>query len=369
MTPEVAENALLHYLTKLDQVDRLDICGMYWQLETDETGQTIDILHVFGRTFAVPYIYYYRQLQNRSVWTAWEQVDLDIDGDHLLPVVFNRRLYLFWAIFIQKVPAGQKIPAPNTKGTPPQKYWEISLAWSEYKQGKWLPKQVSSGPDGMLSTDQSHHWVVYTPDDIDRRQYVFGTAIKDDEQEAGHQVSPSQRLVIWCQRGDKAKVSTNPTTGQASELVTDVGSFVVSASGNVTASNAPKATDQAPQFVAVLPNSRIEAQTFAGTGPLWLISTTETRPVRTFEKVPSRPYQLLYQRQFAKELRAAEAGACISISPSSTRTKGRPICHARRGAGDRGAQDRGAFRHALPSLCFDVHPGAERARAARPADS
>src|SRR5207245_4256197 len=46
MTPEVAETAFLHYLTKLDQVDRLEICGLYWQLETDETGQTIDVLHV-----------------------------------------------------------------------------------------------------------------------------------------------------------------------------------------------------------------------------------------------------------------------------------------------------------------------------------
>ena len=26
---------------------------------------------------------------------------------------------------------------------PPQKYWEISLAWSEYKQGKWSSKQVA----------------------------------------------------------------------------------------------------------------------------------------------------------------------------------------------------------------------------------
>ena len=160
MTPEVAESALLNYLTKLDQVDRLEICGLYWQLETDETGQTIDVLHVFGRTFAVPHIYYYRRLKNRSVWTAWERVDLDIAGDHLLPVVFNRRLYLFWPIFTQKVPANQKIPAPNTQGTPPQKYWEISLAWSEYKQGNWLPKQVSSGPDGISQHETSRKtWI------------------------------------------------------------------------------------------------------------------------------------------------------------------------------------------------------------------
>jgi hypothetical protein len=59
MTPEVAESALLNYLTKLDQVDRLEICGLYWQVETNETGQkTIDIMHVFGRTFAVPHNYY-----------------------------------------------------------------------------------------------------------------------------------------------------------------------------------------------------------------------------------------------------------------------------------------------------------------------
>ena len=116
MTPEVAETALLHYLTKLDQVDRLEICGLYWQLETDETGQTIDVLHVFGRTFAIPHIYYYRRLKNRSVWTAWERVDLDIAGDHLLPVVFNRRLYLFWPIFTQKVPADQRFQPRTRKG-------------------------------------------------------------------------------------------------------------------------------------------------------------------------------------------------------------------------------------------------------------
>src|SRR5206468_5124033 len=47
MTPEVAESAVLNYLTKLDQVDRLEIYGLYWQLETDKTKPTVDVLHVF----------------------------------------------------------------------------------------------------------------------------------------------------------------------------------------------------------------------------------------------------------------------------------------------------------------------------------
>jgi hypothetical protein len=33
-----------------------------------------------------------------GVWSAWERVDLDIEGDHLLPVIWNRRLHLFWAV-------------------------------------------------------------------------------------------------------------------------------------------------------------------------------------------------------------------------------------------------------------------------------
>ena len=38
----------------------------------------------------------YRRRVDSAHWTAWEKVDLDIEGDHLIPVVWNRRLYLFW---------------------------------------------------------------------------------------------------------------------------------------------------------------------------------------------------------------------------------------------------------------------------------
>lgn len=125
ITNETAETALMHYLEKLHEVARLQICGQY----LDWTGDNRVTLHVFARTRDIPHRYYYRRgllevdretlavrLSDSMVshvnasspslegafdanWTAWERVDVDIEGDHLIPVVFNRRVYLFWPIF------------------------------------------------------------------------------------------------------------------------------------------------------------------------------------------------------------------------------------------------------------------------------
>ena len=63
---------------------------MYHQLEEDLSGNTaVDILHLFGRTYGTPRNYYYRQRVNKSYWTAWDRVDLYIEGDHLIPVVWT----------------------------------------------------------------------------------------------------------------------------------------------------------------------------------------------------------------------------------------------------------------------------------------
>lgn len=104
VTNDSVEKALMNYLEKLHDVARLDICGCYEDTEAQE-------LHVFGRTFNSPAQYFYRKLDlSTQVWTAWERVQLDIQGNeegesagvHLIPVVWNRRLYLFWPIFTVK---------------------------------------------------------------------------------------------------------------------------------------------------------------------------------------------------------------------------------------------------------------------------
>ena len=77
LTEDTAEQAIMNYLENLDQVARLEICGMYWQKEEEPdplTGEKTGLLHVFGRTSNLPHVYYYRrQVLATSVWTAWDR--------------------------------------------------------------------------------------------------------------------------------------------------------------------------------------------------------------------------------------------------------------------------------------------------------
>ncbi|MGE0525393.1 MAG: neuraminidase-like domain-containing protein, partial [Variibacter sp.] len=131
------EQAFTHYLEKLDQVARLEIAGIY---EDDD-----EILHVFGRTFHAPRTYFYRRRDGGTkVWTPWEKVELDIEGDHIIPVLWNGKLMLIWPIFAEKQQDQQVVmPAPGSKVNAGTRYLEIQLAWSEYQRGSWSGKVVS----------------------------------------------------------------------------------------------------------------------------------------------------------------------------------------------------------------------------------
>lgn len=146
VTADNVERAYRNYLHKLDQVAHLEPMGMY--LDEDQ-----DVLHVFARTKGHPYIYYYRRWMYHQYWTSWEKVEVDIEGDHLLPFVHNRRLFIAWPMFLEKAvePSNEdlaltedsnKNPIPP-EDKQPKKYYEIRIAWSQYKEGKWSAKQLT----------------------------------------------------------------------------------------------------------------------------------------------------------------------------------------------------------------------------------
>jgi hypothetical protein len=163
VTAERAETAFRNYLTKLLEVSRLEICGFYWENDTDPTtGITHNVFHVFGRTFASPHIYYYRRRNNTTMtWSPWERVDADIQGDHphLIPVVWNRRLYLFWPIFKE-----QATPAPTSGPSLPSKTLQVRFAWSEYRDEGWTKKQVTA--DALTPTGFNGYTDVFVPGDL-----------------------------------------------------------------------------------------------------------------------------------------------------------------------------------------------------------
>src|ERR1051326_580216 len=172
VTTDSVETAFLKYLDQLEAVSRLEVKAMWY----DDGRRT---LHVVGRSYGGdPKLYYYRKFIDNRRWTPWVKIDQDIASDHLVLTVFNHRIYLFWAVFTEKSRDVTTVKIPSagaTSFTPdtPQKYWQIQLAFSEYKNGKWTPKKVSNNDDtGILEVDQAWNAQLnaYAPD---KRDFLF----------------------------------------------------------------------------------------------------------------------------------------------------------------------------------------------------
>ena len=133
VTDETAELAYLHYLERLDEVARLKVVGAW-------NDQDTNTLHVIARTKGTPHKFYYRQWYQTRRWTPWEEVPVEIEAETATPVVYNRRLYLFW--FTTQVLAVEEVPGGDS-GQKPNRYLRIRLAWSQFRQRKWSPKRIS----------------------------------------------------------------------------------------------------------------------------------------------------------------------------------------------------------------------------------
>lgn len=138
VTASTVEREYLTYLNSLDQVANLEIVALC----EGPSGTHSDALHVFGRTRNEPRNYFYRRLV-LGAWTPWEPMDIGIEGNHLVPVFWNGRLTVFWATFMEKAlePSAADLDPDTPKS--PTKYHDVSLAWSEYRDGRWSPKRVT----------------------------------------------------------------------------------------------------------------------------------------------------------------------------------------------------------------------------------
>nr|WP_218780231.1 neuraminidase-like domain-containing protein [Crenothrix polyspora] len=167
-------DALKSYLYKVDEVANMEVVGLY----IDGSRSTVDgevkwsenaKLHVFSRTRNAPYIFYYRYLAlDEMNWYPWEKMQVDIpsydledlnthvvaaNGCFLIPVVWIGRLLIFFPQIMRKSkPNPEATGSFNALGndadginkSKPIDYYEIKMAWSEYRNEKWTQKQLSS---------------------------------------------------------------------------------------------------------------------------------------------------------------------------------------------------------------------------------
>ena len=178
VSQEMVKSALTKYIVQVDEVANLEVVGQF--IEGEGTAR---ILHVVARTRNAPYMFYYRQYEFEYMnWSPWEKIDLDIpavdirdrngqgirNGVFVTPVVWNNRLFIFFPQFMQMnwdSPFRKQVKissnADNTAGeNAPLTFWEIKMAWSEYKHGRWTPKQVSSN---AIYTQRD----LYVPEDLE----------------------------------------------------------------------------------------------------------------------------------------------------------------------------------------------------------
>ncbi|MFM2162549.1 MAG: hypothetical protein RLZZ383_2061, partial [Pseudomonadota bacterium] len=134
VTVERVEQIALNYLDRLRAISSLKVLACHHETGSVGDGGT-DRFHVFARSRSEPASYWYRRREAAATWTPWEEVKTGLQGDHLVPVVHNRRLILFWAEFAQAL-------SPESEARP-SGWWEIRLAMSEFRDGGWSPKEVS----------------------------------------------------------------------------------------------------------------------------------------------------------------------------------------------------------------------------------
>ncbi len=156
---QTVQDALKNYLFKVDEVANLKVVGLFLDTEGNK-------LHIFSRTRNAPYFFYYRYFDiTEKNWYPWEKVQVDIpsydweedgkitkNGTYLIPVVWNKRLLIFFPQFMKKTKSQSKqneksfqtIGSEPLSANQPIEYWEIKMGWSEYRNGKWTQKQLSA---------------------------------------------------------------------------------------------------------------------------------------------------------------------------------------------------------------------------------
>jgi hypothetical protein len=166
ITEDRAATTLLNYLAKLDEVAKLEPCGIYY-IPADQESRTGEVAHVIARTAGAHRKYYYRR-REYGYWTPWNQVKLDIEDNPIIPVVWNNRLFLFWLRLTKAVidlDQEAATPGPSQNGnektfaemtmsesksaakTDAQKNTQMKvqavLCWSEFYNGKWQATKTS----------------------------------------------------------------------------------------------------------------------------------------------------------------------------------------------------------------------------------
>lgn len=172
---------LRDYVYNSHEVASLDILTYAWANRGSYSGT----VHFFARSRHLPYSYFYRPLEMSQssdftksyvFWKPWVKIDVEVPaievdanskplptpGAYLVSTAIDRRLFLFLPQITLKTvsdsPSSKTFQAMSNEGVQgsiPAKYWQIQMGWTEYRNGKWSPKQLAPAVLALSGAQQS----------------------------------------------------------------------------------------------------------------------------------------------------------------------------------------------------------------------
>ena len=130
LTHDSALVAFRKYLDKMGDIANLTVVSMF----EEKIGGDDTIVHLVGRDNSQPYKHYYRQWKLRSgvdfgAWTAWEEISIQADSEHVIMFILGGSVYLAW---------------PSISGQGSDQKWQVRMnlckrtasGWTKLKKGR-----------------------------------------------------------------------------------------------------------------------------------------------------------------------------------------------------------------------------------------
>lgn len=162
ITEQNVIDAYAKYMAGFEEVAKLKIAGSF-----HDRGRNLDTLYLFGVTPGDPPTYYYRKVDNaynaeipfssgreaRIVWSPWRKIDVQIPVRNIAPVVFQKRLYVFW-VQISTQPKNQIIDGSSRLIGYKHK---ITLKFTMLRlDGSWIaPQEIALNDLGVVDESYS----------------------------------------------------------------------------------------------------------------------------------------------------------------------------------------------------------------------
>jgi hypothetical protein len=144
LSQEIVSDAFSSFLDDVTQMAQIQVLGMYEDVTRNTSGNlTKRDLYIVGRSLNPPYSYFWKKCidfgSEFMEWSPWRLIELEIEGDHIIPFVLNGTLNIAWLSMSKTSDSAGSL-----------KKIELKIVKSKYRMGIWNKPTISRDPFVLL---------------------------------------------------------------------------------------------------------------------------------------------------------------------------------------------------------------------------